>query len=77
MRFSLWYVVSHRWFASHCFRWLLVNSTDPAQELQWLIYELQGAELKGEKVHIIGHIPPGHNDCLKVWSHNYYAIINR
>ncbi|RXG73749.1 Sphingomyelin phosphodiesterase, partial [Armadillidium vulgare] len=58
-------------------KWLLVNSTDPAQELQWLIYELQGAELKGEKVHIIGHIPPGHNDCLKVWSHNYYAIINR
>ncbi|KAB7497963.1 Sphingomyelin phosphodiesterase [Armadillidium nasatum] len=57
--------------------WLLVNSTDPAQELQWLIYELQGAELKGEKVHIIGHIPPGHNDCLKVWSSNYYAIINR
>ena len=48
-------------------RWLLLNSTDPAQELQWLIYELQSAELKGEKVHILGHIPPGHSDCLKVW----------
>jgi len=23
------------------FRWLLLNSTDPAQELQWLVYELQ------------------------------------
>lgn len=57
--------------------WLLLNSTDPGQELQWLIYELQGAELRGEKVHIIGHIPPGHPDCLKVWSHNYYTIINR
>lgn len=57
--------------------WLLLNSTDPAQELQWLIYELQGSELRGEKVHIIGHIPPGHHDCLKVWSHNYYTIINR
>lgn len=58
-------------------RWLLLNSTDPATELQWLIYELQSAEFSGEKVHIIGHIPPGHSDCLKVWSRNYYAIINR
>ncbi|XP_071516089.1 sphingomyelin phosphodiesterase-like isoform X6 [Panulirus ornatus] len=57
--------------------WLLVNSTDPAQELQWFIYELQGAEDRGEKVHVLGHIPPGHHDCLKVWSHNYYTIINR
>lgn len=54
-----------------------MNSTDPATELQWLIYELQTAEFSGEKVHIIGHIPPGHSDCLKVWSRNYYAIINR
>lgn len=57
--------------------WLLLNSTDPAQELQWFIYELQGAEMRGEKVHVLGHIPPGHHDCLKVWSHNYYTIINR
>ncbi|XP_031785988.1 sphingomyelin phosphodiesterase isoform X5 [Nasonia vitripennis] len=57
--------------------WLLMNSTDPVSELQWLIYELQGAEINNEKVHIIGHIPPGHSDCLKVWSRNYYHIINR
>ncbi|PSN40825.1 hypothetical protein C0J52_15302 [Blattella germanica] len=57
--------------------WLLLNSTDPAKELQWFIYELQSAEFSGEKVHIIGHIPPGHSDCLKVWSRNYYHIINR
>lgn len=57
--------------------WLLINSTDPVSELQWLVYELQGAEINGEKVHIIGHIPPGHSDCLKVWSRNYYHIINR
>ena len=30
--------------------WLLMNSTDPAQELKWLVYELQLAEFKGEKV---------------------------
>ncbi|XP_058804235.1 sphingomyelin phosphodiesterase [Phymastichus coffea] len=57
--------------------WLLMNSTDPVSELQWLIYELQGAEINKEKVHIIGHIPPGHSDCLKVWSRNYYHIVNR
>ncbi|XP_059480867.1 sphingomyelin phosphodiesterase isoform X1 [Neocloeon triangulifer] len=57
--------------------WLLLNSTDPGHELQWLIYELQAAEINKEKVHLIGHIPPGHSDCLKVWSRNYYNIINR
>ncbi|XP_063982786.1 sphingomyelin phosphodiesterase-like [Diachasmimorpha longicaudata] len=57
--------------------WLLMNSTDPVSELQWLIDELQGAENRSEKVHIIGHIPPGSAECLKVWSANYYRIINR
>ncbi|TNN79008.1 Sphingomyelin phosphodiesterase [Liparis tanakae] len=42
--------------------WLMVNSTDPANQLQWL-------------VHIIGHIPPGL--CLGSWSWNYYHIVNR
>ncbi|XP_018565651.1 sphingomyelin phosphodiesterase-like [Anoplophora glabripennis] len=57
--------------------WLLVNSTDPAQELKWLIYELQEAEKNGEKVHLIGHIPPGSSDCMKTWSHNFYSIVER
>ncbi|XP_043197858.1 sphingomyelin phosphodiesterase-like isoform X2 [Amphibalanus amphitrite] len=57
--------------------WLLLNATDPAQELSWLIYELQSAELNDEKVHILGHIPPGHTDCLAVWSKNYYRIVDR
>jgi sphingomyelin phosphodiesterase len=57
--------------------WLLMNSTDPAEELKWLVYELQLAEFKDEKVHIIGHIPPGHVDCVAVWSRNYNRIINR
>ncbi|XP_056645510.1 sphingomyelin phosphodiesterase-like isoform X1 [Diorhabda sublineata] len=57
--------------------WLLVNSTDPAQELKWLIYELQNAEKQNEKVHVIGHIAPGSSDCLKTWSMNYYSIVDR
>lgn len=27
--------------------WLLLNSTDPAEELKWLVYELQLSEFKG------------------------------
>ncbi|CAH1158391.1 unnamed protein product [Phyllotreta striolata] len=57
--------------------WLLVNSTDPADELKWLINELQNAENNNEKVHIIGHIPPGSSDCLKTWSKNFYSIVDR
>lgn len=57
--------------------WLLLNSTDPLKELQWLINELQLAEIAKEKVHIIGHIPPGYMDCIRTWSHNYYEIIAR
>ncbi|XP_064594947.1 sphingomyelin phosphodiesterase-like [Liolophura sinensis] len=57
--------------------WLLLNTTDPAGELSWLVGVLQAAENNKEKVHIIGHIPPGLNDCLKAWSWNYYRIINR
>ncbi|KAH1019185.1 hypothetical protein HUJ04_009039 [Dendroctonus ponderosae] len=58
-------------------RWLLVNSTDPASELKWLIAELQKAESNSEKVHIIGHIAPGSSDCMKTWSSNFYNIVNR
>ncbi|XP_029457774.1 sphingomyelin phosphodiesterase isoform X2 [Rhinatrema bivittatum] len=55
--------------------WLLINSTDPAGQLQWLAGVLQGAEDRKEKVHIIGHIPPAY--CIKSWSWNYYHIISR
>ena len=57
--------------------WLLLDMTDPAHELNWLINVLQRAENTSEKVHIIGHIPPGDNACLKAWSWNYYKIVNR
>ncbi|XP_062983832.1 sphingomyelin phosphodiesterase [Elgaria multicarinata webbii] len=62
-------------FCSEANFWLLINSTDPAGQLQWLVDVLQRAEASGEKVHIIGHIPPSH--CLHAWSWNYYRIINR
>ncbi|XP_067010901.2 sphingomyelin phosphodiesterase [Anabrus simplex] len=55
--------------------WLLLNSTDPGNMLAWFINELHLAEKNGEKVHVIGHIPPG--QCLKEWSRNYNQIVNR
>lgn len=39
---------------SFSIRWLVLNSTDPAKELKWLVYELTAAESNDEKVHIIG-----------------------
>ncbi|XP_054829486.1 sphingomyelin phosphodiesterase isoform X1 [Eublepharis macularius] len=62
-------------FCSETNFWLLINSTDPAGQLQWLVNILQGAEESSEKVHIIGHIPPSH--CMRSWGWNYYRIINR
>lgn len=57
--------------------WLLLNTTDPDGQLTWLTKVLQSSEDKKEKVHVVGHIPPGVDDCLKAWSHNYYRIIDR
>ena len=45
---------------------MLLNLTDPVGQLEWLVEELFKAEAAGEKVHILGHIPPGITDCLKV-----------
>ncbi|CAF3614912.1 unnamed protein product [Rotaria sordida] len=55
--------------------WLLINTTDPLGQLQWLIQWLQYAEDHEEKVHIIGHHPP--RSCLASWGWNFYKIVNR
>lgn len=39
--------------------WMLINPVDPNRELEWLVRVLTQAEKMGEKVHILGHIPPG------------------
>lgn len=57
--------------------WLYINSTDPGNQLQWLIHELHLAEMFDENVHIIGHIPPGCDDCFGVWSKNFNQILRR
>lgn len=37
-------------FCSQANFWLLINSTDPAGQLQWLVGVLEAAEQQGEKV---------------------------
>ena len=44
--------------------WNYLNETDPDHVLQWLIQQLQQAEMLAQPVHIIGHIPPGM--CMQV-----------
>lgn len=55
--------------------WLFINDTDPAQELAWLVTQLQDAEDAGDKVHILGHQPVA--SCMSSWLENYYKIVNR
>lgn len=39
--------------------------------------ELLEAETDGDKVHIIGHIPPDNKECTQAWLFNYLRIIDR
>ena len=57
------------------FSWLLINDTDPAGQLEWLVQQLLDAEKQGDKVHIIGHIPP--SGFTKAFGWNYHRIVNR
>ncbi|XP_075739218.1 sphingomyelin phosphodiesterase isoform X1 [Rhipicephalus microplus] len=57
--------------------WLFVNSTDPGNQLHWLVDQLLDAERVGDKVHLIGHIPPGLSDCLETWSAMFHKIVER
>ncbi|KAF5302163.1 hypothetical protein FQR65_LT08586 [Abscondita terminalis] len=49
----------------------------PRSTIRMLAQQLQDAENVGDKVHIIGHVPPGDSNCLEMWSRNYYKIANR
>ncbi|CAF1515832.1 unnamed protein product [Rotaria sp. Silwood1] len=55
--------------------WLFINSTDPLNQLEWLIQWLQYAEDHGEKVHIIAHHPP--RTCFAAFGWNFNRIVNR
>ncbi|RCN32003.1 Ser/Thr phosphatase family protein, partial [Ancylostoma caninum] len=54
---------------------LYLNQSDPDGTMSWSI--LFQAELSGDSVHVLSHIPPGDGECLEGWARNYYRIIQR
>ena len=58
-------------------RWLIYDSTDIANELEFLANELQASEDMGESVYIIAHHPPGYSDCQLTWSREFNRISSR
>lgn len=57
--------------------YLYIDQRDPDATLEWLIEQLADSEAKGEVVHLMSHIPPGDNYCLKGWSWNFFEIVKR
>lgn len=44
-------------------------------QLEWLRDILIAAEIAGEKVHILGHIPPNTSSCIRVWNREYNKLV--
>lgn len=57
--------------------YLIRNPTDPLGQIESLRNALQAAEDSGEKVIIIGHIPPGDYTFLQECNKRYNALIDR
>ncbi|XP_052740768.1 sphingomyelin phosphodiesterase-like [Bicyclus anynana] len=57
--------------------WLVYDPLDAKRHLDWLVQELHKAELAGDKVHILGHIPPGVHDFTYTWTREYNRIVTR
>ncbi|CAF3441417.1 unnamed protein product [Fusarium graminearum] len=50
---------------------------DPSKQFDWLIEELHAAEKAGERVYIIGHMPPGDRNAFHDQSNYLNQIVNR
>lgn len=46
-------------------------------QMQWLHDTLLSAEMDGENVHILGHIPPNTASCIFAWNREYDKIVRR
>lgn len=44
-------------------------------QLEWLRDTLIEAKINGERVHILGHIPPNTSSCIRVWNREYNKIV--
>lgn len=59
------------------FRWLLFGADEMIAQLQWLRDTLVAAERSGEKVHILGHVPPNTSSCIRAWNREYNRLIRQ
>lgn len=57
------------------FRWLLYGIDDMVTQLEWLRDTLIMAEANGEKVHILGHVPPNTASCVHAWNREYNKLV--
>jgi sphingomyelin phosphodiesterase len=57
--------------------WVVYQPQDFEGHLQWFSDTMYAAERAGEKVWIVGHVPPGGSDCWNVWSIQFLRVINR
>ena len=56
---------------------LWMDWSDPGDMLAWLQGELHQAEVAGERVTILSHVPPGNGECLGAWGREYSRIVTR
>jgi len=54
--------------------WQVYDPQDPGGQLEWLSLQLELTKQQNRTAHIIGHVPPGHEDCFKTWSREFYKI---
>lgn len=58
-------------------RWLLYGAEEMISQLEWLRDTLVLAEKAGEKVHILGHVPPNTASCIRAWNREYDKLIRQ
>ncbi|KAH8398700.1 hypothetical protein KR215_011862, partial [Drosophila sulfurigaster] len=57
--------------------WLYYNGSLVLDQLQWFHDTLLAAELAGERVHVLTHIPSGDGDCWSDWAREYNRLLAR
>lgn len=58
-------------------RWLHYKPNYMKDQLEWLRDTLKAAETGGEKVHILGHVPPNNYASAYVWNREYRRVVLR
>ncbi|KAF7542515.1 hypothetical protein G7Z17_g11503 [Cylindrodendrum hubeiense] len=50
---------------------------DPSDQITWLVQELDAAEQAGERVYLVGHMPPGDENCFHDQSNYLDQVVSR